>query len=231
MIIQGPNVAAVGILGSNAGALEGKALFYKDVLIEGGLSMGALSAGISTPSLTLDGSTLPNLLAAKENVFTAVLPLKKGFNLSSGEAEIKVDYIETTLEVNWIRPRSEAGIAIDGDLFVDGHLHYTSITSPFWAAGRVNGITQTILSSKGRHDFTSTRLQTGYYKMTWTTAHPDGANFIVFEQGEGTGSTWNILHDANASAALANSANSVTFITRDSNFDITDGIISFALLA
>ncbi len=231
LVIRGPNETAVNILGSNAGAQEGKVLFYKDVLIEGALSMGALSGGISTPSLTVDGSNLTGLLANKENAFTAVLPLQKGFNLSSGDAELKVDYVDTTLEVNWIRPRSEAGIAVDGDLFVDGHLHYTSITSPYWVAGRINGITPEILSSKGRHEFTFTRINAGFYKITWTTVHPDGANFIVFCQGEGTGSGWNILIDGNSSEDLANSETSVTFIVRDQNFALTDGIISFALLA
>ena len=103
---------------------------------------------------------MTSLLAAKGNDFGVVLPLTKGVT-TSGDAELKLEYLVTPLEVNWIRPRSEAGIAIDGDLFVDGHLHYTSITSPFWAAGRVNGITSTILSSKGRHDFTFERIQAG----------------------------------------------------------------------
>ncbi len=151
LVIQGPNVSALGILGSSAGALEGKALFYKDVLIEGGLAMGALSGGIFTPSLTVDGSTLPTLLAGKENAFTAMSPLKKGFN-ASGDEELSVD-------------------------------------SPFWVAGRINGITETILSSKGRHDFTFERLQQGYYQMTWEPPHPDGANFLCFDQREGTGGT------------------------------------------
>ncbi len=144
---------------------------------------------------------------------------------------MKVDYSSTALEVDTIQPIDNVGVTVDGDLFVDGHLHYTSITSPFWAAGRVNGITSTILSSKGRHAFTFERLQQGYYKMTWAEPHPDGANFLCFEQGEGTGSTWNILHDANDSEDLANSANSVTFITMNNAFGITDGILSWAVVA
>ncbi len=194
LVIRGPNETAVNILGSNAGAQEGKVLFYKDVLVEGALTMGALSSGITTPSLTVDGSTLPDLLANKENAFTAMAPLKKGFNLSSGDAELSVD-------------------------------------SPFWVAGRINGITPEILVSKGRHAFTFTKINYGFYKITWTPVHPDGANFLCFEQGEGTGSGWNILHDGNSTENLANSETSVTFIVRDQNFDLTDGIISFALLA
>ncbi len=91
LVIRGPNVTSATFLGSSAGAQEGKALFYKDMVIEGSLTMGALSNGISTGSLTVDGSTLTDLLSNKENGFTAVLPLSKGFNLSSGDAELSVD--------------------------------------------------------------------------------------------------------------------------------------------
>ncbi len=80
LVIRGPNEVAANFLGSSAGAQEGKALFYKDVSIGGSLTMGALSGGITTGSLTVDGSTLTDLMAAKENAFTAVLPLKKGYN-------------------------------------------------------------------------------------------------------------------------------------------------------
>ena len=102
--------------------------------------------------------------------------------------------------------------------------------SPYWVAGRINGISLTILSSKGKYGFTFARTQTGYYKITWVTPHPDATKFIVFAQGEGTGSTWNILHDAN-STNLANESRTVTFICRDNDFVITDGIINFAVLS
>ncbi len=203
--------------------MELPAVFYKDVLIVGSLLMP--NSDITARAMTVGGSSLTTLLAAKENDFTAVLPLAKGFN-TSGEAELKVEYSSTPLEVNYIRPHSEPGVTVDGDLFVDGHIHYNTITqppSPFWVAGRVNGITTSVLSSKGRHTFTVEGLQTGFYQMTWYTAHPDGANFIVFAQGEGTGGTWNILSDANTTS-LANTPNLVIFIERNNNFGITDGM-------
>ena len=154
--------------------------------------------------------------------------MSKGFN-ASGEAEIKVDYSSTSLAVNTISPIANPGVTIDGDLFVDGHLHYTSLTSPFWAAGRVNGISTTILTSKGRQEFADVRLQQGYYKKRWATAHTDGVYYSVIAQGEDTGSKWSILDDA--SEALANTATSVTVITQKNSFSITDGIINYAVLA
>ena len=77
-----------------------------------------------------------------------------------------MEYSSTPLEVNVIRPYSNPGVTVDGGLFVDGHIHYNTITQPlsaFWVAGRMNGITTSILASKGRHAFTLERLQTGYY--------------------------------------------------------------------
>ncbi len=121
-------------------------------------------------------------------------------------------------------------LSVQNNLHVGGNFTVSgSMPAPFWVAGRVNGITQEVLQSKGRNPFTLTKLQTGYYKIGWTLAHPDGDNFIVFAQGEGTGNIWNILHDAND--ALGNRPDSVTFIARNSAFNITDGIVNFAVLA
>ena len=119
---------------------------------------------------------------------------------------------------------------VQGDLRVTGTLH-ASVASPFWVAGRINGIGSVILSSKGRQTFTLNRLSQGFYKLSWTVPHPDGANYICLAQGEGTGGTWNVLHDANDSDDLANSPTSVTFITRNNTFALTDGIVNFAILA
>ncbi len=117
-----------------------------------------------------------------------------------------------------------------GDLRVNGTLSCDRITSPYWVAGRINGIGTLILSTKGRHAFTFAREQQGYYRITWSPAHPDGTSFIVFCQGEGLGSTWNILSNANA-GELANTTTSALFVVRNNTFGITDGIINFAILA
>ena len=147
------------------------------------------------------------------------------------------DLLKGSLSTNLIRANGAPQVTLDDDvrcehaLHVQGNLTCSGSTpSPYWVAGRVNGINQQILSSKGGNSFTFARKQTGYYRMTWSTPHPDGDNFIVFAQGEGMGSTWNILHNANTTN-LANTSRSVMFIVRDSNFTITDGIINFAVVA
>ena len=50
--------------------------------------------------------------------------------------------------------------------------------SPFWVAGEVaaNG---TKVSSKGRVDFTSSRVEQGGYTITFNQAHPDGSSYLV----------------------------------------------------
>ncbi len=120
-------------------------------------------------------------------------------------------------------------VNVIGTLTVGGQAITTS--NPFWVAGRINGTDVTVLTSKGRHGFTVTRSQTGFFRVSWTTPHPDGDNFIVVCQGEGVGgNTWNILPNANTTT-LANSATDVHFVVRDHNFDSVNGNINFMILA
>jgi len=161
-----------------------------------------------------------------------------GVNRIQGNGAVEVAFGDTILAEQGIksdtwRPNNNPGLTVEGNLHVTGNITFDgTIPSPFHVAGRFNGIVgaTTILSSKGRHAFTFQRLSQGFYKITFP-AHPDGANFIVLAQGEGTGGTWNILHDANNSADLANSPTSVTFIVRNNTFALTDGIVNFTILA
>ena len=61
-------------------------------------------------------------------------------------------------------------------------------------AGRVDGTTLSILSSKGEYPFTISRpsaYPVCIYLINWTTAHPDGQNYVSCRLGEGGG--WNDL--------------------------------------
>ena len=119
----------------------------------------------------------------------------------------------------------EQDLHVKGNLSCDG-----SLPSPFWVAGRVNGLGGTvILTSKGRYQIGFQRLQAGLYKITWDPPHPDDGNFVVFAQGEGTGGAWQILHDIND--ANRNTSTSVTFTVRNNNFSTVDGIVNFGVLA
>ena len=120
-------------------------------------------------------------------------------------------------------------LTVVGDLTVNGNI--SGVHSPFWVAGRVNGIVgeTSILTSKGRYAIGFQRLQAGLYKITWTEPHPDNGNVVVLAQGEGTGGAWQILHDIND--ANRNTATSVTFTVRNNNFNTVDGIVNFAVLA
>ena len=122
-------------------------------------------------------STRDTAISGRENAFTAILPLMKGFN-ASGIAELKVEYLTTPLEVHWIQPRSETGVTVDGDLFVDGNLHYTTITSPYWAACRFN-TAGAVLVQKGEHDITCAKLGSDSAYGISYPAHPDGVNAVI----------------------------------------------------
>ncbi len=134
------------------------------------------------------------------------------------------------LESDVLRPNINPGVTVEGGLVVTGNISAPNL-NPFHVAGRINGIGSVNLSSKGRYTFTINRLSQGFYKISWATPHPDGANFIVLCQGEGTGGTWNIISDGNDTTDLANSPTSVTFIVRNNTFALTDGIVNFAILS
>ncbi len=100
----------------------------------------------------------------------------KGFN-ASGDAELKVDYLNTTLETDWIRARTATGVTIDGDMFVDGHLAYTTIDSPYWVACNciANG---TISFQKGQYAIgVSKRGGDIAYDVSFPE-HPEGDTYM-----------------------------------------------------
>ncbi len=135
------------------------------------------NSDITARELTVGGSSLTSLLAAQENSFAAVLPLMKGFN-ASGEAELKVDYLNTTLETDWIRARTATGVTVDDDLFVDGHLHYTSIDSTYWVA--CNCIADgTISHQKGEHGIGVVKRSGDTAFDVTFPAHPEGEKYMV----------------------------------------------------
>ncbi len=120
---------------------------------------------------------MTTLLAAQENSFTAVLPLMKGFN-ASGDAELKVDYLNTTLETDWIRARTAIGVTIDDDMFVDGHLAYKTIDSPYWVACNcsANG---TISFQKGKHAIVVAKRGGDIAYDVSFPEHPEGDKYMV----------------------------------------------------
>ncbi len=154
------------------------------------------------------------------NSFTAVLPLMKGFN-ASGDAELKVDYLNTTLETDWIRARTAEGVTIDDDLFVDGHLSYTSIDSPYWAA--CNCIADgTISHQKGEHGIGIVKRSGDTAYDVAFPAHPEGNRYMVlissnechfFDRGEiSTGLILYLRGSTNLSSAQGDGGFSIAIL-------------------
>jgi hypothetical protein len=191
--------------------------------------------GVSAPILSASSVLSDTITARVGNTVTVANNLQVDDNLTvTGDfyaGKVLSPLVQAfAFESDVLRPNANPGVTVEGDLFCTGTIAYNNLLSPFWVAGRMNGIGSVNLSSKGRHAFTINRLSQGFYKLSWAAPHPDGANFICFAQGEGTGSTWNILHDGNATEDLANSPTSVTFIVRNNTFALTDGIVNFAVL-
>ncbi len=133
-------------------------------------------------------------------------------------------------ESDVLRPNINTGITVEGGLVVTGNISAPNL-NPFHVVGRFDGSNQTVLKTKGKHAFTVQRTAVGFYKITWVTPHPDGANFIAFAQGEAVpSSAWNIIHNANTSN-LANTSTSICFVMRENNFVSIGGAMNFAVLA
>ena len=79
------------------------------------------------------------------------------------------------------RPRVNPGLTVAGDLFVDGHVHYNSITaplSPFWVAGNINATGQ-VEAQKGRNTMTATKLTGDSAFDVSFPAHPEGDRYTM----------------------------------------------------
>ena len=77
-----------------------------------------------------------------------------------------------------------------------------------------------------------TRPYNGAFDITWTPAHPDGANFVMIMSGTGkTGNAWNLLTDYTASPPAGNSSTSLQVLVRDNNYAIINGSFCFMVLA
>ena len=71
----------------------------------------------------------------------------------------------------------EQGLHVKGDITCDG-----AIKSPFHCAGKVNGANVSVSARKGRSVFQVARPSgrpVGIYRVTFTTPHPDGDNYVV----------------------------------------------------
>ncbi len=69
-------------------------------------------------------------------------------------------------------------MTVDDDLFVDGHLHYTTITSPYWVA--CNCIADgTISHQKGEYDIGIVRRSGDTAFNVTFPAHPEGDKYLV----------------------------------------------------
>ena len=119
----------------------------------------------------------------------------------------------------------------NGGLNLDG-TDITTLMNPYWVAGMIDGSTVTKLSDKGRHTYTVTQPYAGAYNISWTPAHPDGANYITILTGNGkTGNAWNMLTNFQALPPAGNSSTTILVLTRDNNYAIINGSFCFLILA
>ena len=100
--------------------------------------------------------------------------------------------VTSTVSTIGINPAGDMTI---GNLTVNGTLTANNLSYiPWYVAGRYDGVNMTLLKNKGQYPFTVARVSgqpAGFYQITWSTPHPDGANYVACCSGEGAG--WNDL--------------------------------------
>ena len=80
-------------------------------------------------------------------------------------------------------------VDVTGPARITGDLSCASLSgdvllqvNPYHVAGRI--ASSAVQSSKGRYGFTVTKLSTGIFQIDFSTAHPNGANFIAAKLGK-----------------------------------------------
>jgi hypothetical protein len=118
------------------------------------------------------------------------------------------------------------GLTVEGDLFVNGHLHYNSITpppSPIFSNGSFASNGSKL--ARGGVDFAVTRESAGIYRIAFASPHPQGLGFAVSLTVQG-GSTWGGFL---TSSQERMDASTWRFVTRNSGGTRVDAEGSFVV--
>jgi hypothetical protein len=109
-------------------------------------------------------------------------------------------------------------LRVIGDLIVDGHLRYSTITSPFHIAGKYNSATEAEECDIGRTRFTCVRDSIGQATVFFAEALPNDDYVITLS---GLGHTY----------LSAMSATSFSIVSKDFNSELRDMSLMFTVTA
>jgi hypothetical protein len=175
---------ATGVVLTDSGGTICLKATSSDVLIPNALEVGTVTAqSFQSGKFRMRATDLSlNIERYDDDGDTATYSWQRivAFNWGDVDGAIVTNHIRAeTLDAvqieDSLRVRNNA--VVDGDLRVDG-----AITGAFWVAGKVDGASLAILSSKGQRGFSVQResgFSTGVYKITFDEAHPDGANYVI----------------------------------------------------
>jgi hypothetical protein len=156
LVIRGTNEIAANFLGAGAGALEGNALFYKDVTTFG----------------TTTTPTLQTTLVKARNATGIVLTTSGGTTV-----------LQSAENGNLVVPHDItcSGNITAGDLHVQGDLTLNGldIVNPFWGACQIDSNGNTF-SQKGKHNIACNSVNdaSSSFRISFP-AHPDGNKYVV----------------------------------------------------
>jgi hypothetical protein len=119
-------------------------------------------------------------------------------------------------------------LRVIGDLQVDGAILWNTAHSPFWVAGKVDGGSLQVLSSKGQKGFSVVResgFSAGVYKIIFEEPHPDGADYIIQIT-----SLFTLNYLTPNPYASNGSSNFTLTLKTSSNSDLTNDVFHFTVL-
>jgi hypothetical protein len=175
------NINSPGMGVDNFGVLynftAGNATVTGDLSVAGALTNGGHS--VLTTDTAYTKAQINTALAGKANEFSIVTPVG-GTNLLRSSI------------LKGVRVNSPITLGADTDFVLDFGLDTAALANvfkPFWVAGRVDGSTMTILSSRGRYGFNIARVSgypIGVINIAFDTPTPDH-NYVVNLTMESTG--------------------------------------------
>jgi hypothetical protein len=199
---------------------------------------GSLTAGAALFSGVTTGSLKTTLIEAPDGNGTGLLTSGGQITFAAqgdrnckafGNLEVANNlFVGGAIESDTLRPKNNPGVTVASDLHVEGNISFGSIVSPFWAAGKVDGNTLAILSSKGQSGFSVVResgFGTGVYKIRFNTPHPDGADYVTLIT-----SLFTINYLTPAPFADNGSSNFTLTLKNNGNSSLADDVFHFMVL-
>jgi hypothetical protein len=207
LILESNNATAVQVLGSSNTGEEGSVLFYKNVTVLGTSTLGG--DAVITGNVTVDNAAISNIQC------------KTSAGLKIRDAADTTNLVTVTNTGTVLIP---GNVIINGDIRVDGDNNISY--NPFKYAGKIDGENVSVISTRGRNDFTVSRPSgygVGIYKITFSE-NMDSANYVINIQCE----KWAVF--SIVWSYISPTANNFHVVIYNTGNTLTDSLFHFSIL-